>query len=57
MQIHITVIRRGYISENRAADPRPSTNHVTPPPPGESYESENWPWVYWSLQMEFFDTK
>ena len=24
---------------------------------GESHESENWKWVFRSIQMEFFDTK
>ena len=24
---------------------------------GESHEYENWKWVFWSIQMEFFDTK
>ena len=24
---------------------------------GESHESENWNYVFWSIQMEFFDTK
>ena len=23
----------------------------------ESYESENWKWVYWSIQMEFFGSE
>ena len=31
----VSVIRRGYLSENRAADPRPSASPV--PPPGLIY--------------------
>ena len=29
----LSVIRRGHLSENRAADPRPFASHVPPPPP------------------------
>ena len=28
----VSVIRRGYLSENRTADPRPSASHLPPPP-------------------------
>ena len=29
-EMQVSVIRRGYLSENRAADPRPSASHVPP---------------------------
>ena len=28
LESQVSVIRRGYLSENRAADPRPSASHV-----------------------------